>query len=64
MCRGDFNENTQQTICNMEKKTTLNYLESAAMGLKNEFELELSENLTIAPLHCFSKALLYKRSNK
>ena len=27
-------------------------------------KLELSENLTIAPLHCFSKALLYIRSNK
>ena len=24
-----------------------------------ETELELSENLTIAPLHCFSKALIY-----
>ena len=30
----------------------------------NQGQLELSENLTIAPLHCFSKALLYIRSNK
>ena len=27
-------------------------------------QLELSENLTIAPLHCFSKALLYIRNKE
>ena len=41
--RGDSNENTQYTIFNMNKKNTLNYPKSAAMGffskgLKNEFE--------------------------
>ena len=45
--RGDSNENTQQTICNMEKKTILNYLESAAMGLKNEFELAEVNELSV-----------------
>ena len=29
---GDSNENTQYTIFNMNKKTTLNYPKSAAMG--------------------------------
>ena len=41
--RGDSNKNTQYTIFNMNKKNTLNYPKSAAMGffsygLKNEFE--------------------------
>ena len=42
--RGDSNEYTQYTIFNMNKKNTLNYLKSAAIGfffskgLKNEFE--------------------------
>ena len=41
--RGNSNENTQYTIFNMNKKNTLNYPKSAAMGffpkgLKNEFE--------------------------
>ena len=41
--RGDFNKYTQDTIFNMNKKNTLNYPKSAAMGfsskgLKNEFE--------------------------
>ena len=27
--------------------------------LLSQLKLELSENLTIAPLHCFSNALLY-----
>ena len=41
--RGDSNEYTQYTIFNMNKKNTLNYSKSAAMGLfskglKNEFE--------------------------
>ena len=41
--RGDSNEYTQYTIFNMNKKNTLNYPKSAAMGffskgLKNEFE--------------------------
>ena len=41
--RGGSNEYTQYTIFNMNKKNTLNYLKSAAMGffsngLKNEFE--------------------------
>ena len=30
--RGDSNENTQYTIFNMNKKNTLNYPKSAAMG--------------------------------
>ena len=30
--RGDSNENTQYTIFNIKKKSTLNYLKSAAMG--------------------------------
>ena len=41
--RGDSNEYTQYTIFNMNKKNTLNYPKSAAMGffskgLRNEFE--------------------------
>ena len=41
--RGDSYEYTQHTIFNMNKKNTLNYSKSAAMGffskgLKNEFE--------------------------
>ena len=41
--RGDSNKITQYTIFNMNKKNTLNYSKSAAMGffskgLKNEFE--------------------------
>ena len=41
--RGDSNEYTQYTIFNMNKKNTLNYPKSAAMGffskgLSNEFE--------------------------
>ena len=41
--RGDSNKNTQYTIFNMNKKNTLNYPKSAAMGffskgLKNKFE--------------------------
>ena len=42
--RGDSNVYTQYTIFNMNKKNTLNYPKSAAMGfffkgLKNEFEI-------------------------
>ena len=38
--RGDSNEYTQYTIFNMNKKNTLNYSKSAAMGFfpKKEFE--------------------------
>ena len=40
--RGDSNEYSHYTIFNMNKKNTLNYPKSAAMGfskgLKNEFE--------------------------
>ena len=41
--RGDSNEYTQYTIFNMNKKNTLNYPKSAALGffskgLNNEFE--------------------------
>ena len=41
--RGDYNENTQYTFFNMNKKNSLNYPKSAAMeffskGLENEFE--------------------------
>ena len=44
--RGDSNEYTQYTIFNMNKKNTLNYPKSAAMGffskgLKNEFETDV-----------------------
>ena len=34
--RGDSNENTQYTIFNMNKKNTLNYPKSAAMGFFQE----------------------------
>ena len=42
--KGDSNEYTQYFIFNIEKKITLNYPKSAAMGffskgLKNEFEI-------------------------
>ena len=41
--RGDSNESAQYTVFNMNKKNTLNYPKTAAMGffskgLKNEFE--------------------------
>ena len=49
--RGDSNENTQYTIFNMNKRNTLNYPKSAAMGfffkgLKNEFEPSVFEPLS------------------
>ena len=69
--RGDSNEYTQYTIFNMNKKNTLNYPKSAAMGLfskglKNEFETAVvNEPLVFKPLkfycilhykeHSFSK---------
>ena len=58
--RGDSNEYTQYTIFNMNKKNTLNYPKSAAMGfftkgLKNEFETDVvNEPSVFEPLkfHC------------
>ena len=54
--RGDSNEYTQYTIFNMNKKNTLNYPKSAALGffskgLKNEFETAVvNEPLVFEPL--------------
>ena len=54
--RGDSNEYTQYTIFNMNKKNTLNYPKSAAMGffskgLMNEFETAVvSEASVFEPL--------------
>ena len=50
--RGDSNEYTQYTIYNMNKKNTLNYPKSAAMGLfskglKNEFEIAVVNELSV-----------------
>ena len=64
MCsRGDSNESTQYTIFNIEKKITLNYRKSAAMGfcakgLKNEFETAVvNEPSVFEPLkfYCIKK---------
>ena len=57
--RGDSNVCTQDTIFNMNKKNTLNYPKSAAMGfyskgLKNEFETAvLNEPLVFEPLRFY-----------
>ena len=54
--RGDSNEYTQHTIFNMNKKNTLNYPKSAALGffskrLKNEFETAVvNETSVFEPL--------------
>ena len=61
--RGDSNENTQYTIFNMNKKNTLNYPKSAAVGffpkgLKNEFETAVvNEPSVFEPLkfYCISE---------
>ena len=53
---GDSNENSQYTIFNVNKKNTLNYHKSAAMGfffkgLKNEFETAVvNEQSVFEPL--------------
>ena len=57
--RGDSNEYTQYTIFNMNKKNTLNYPKSAAMGffpegLKNQFETAVvNEPSVFEPLKFF-----------
>ena len=54
--RGDSNEYTQYTIFDMNKKNTLNYPKSAAMGffskgLKNEFKIAVvNEPSVLEPL--------------
>ena len=54
--RGDSNEFTQYTILNLNKKNTLHYPKSAAMGffskgLKNEFETAvINESSVFEPL--------------
>ena len=50
--QGDPNEYTQYTIFNMNKKNTLNYPKSAALGfvskgLKNEFETAVVNEPTV-----------------
>ena len=60
--RGDFNEYTQYTIFNMNKKNTLNYPKSAAVGffskgLENKFETSVvNEPSVFEPLkfYCIS----------
>ena len=66
--RGDSNEYTQYTIFNMNKKITLNYPKSAAMGffskgLKNEFETAVvNEPSVFEPLK-FYCSKLFKTNN-
>ena len=50
--RGNSNEYTQCTVCNMNKENTLNYTKSAARGffskgLKNEFEITVVNELSV-----------------
>ena len=67
--RGDSNEYTQYTIFNMNKKNTLNYPKSAAIGffskgLKNEFETAVvNEPSVFEPLK-FSCIYIYKYLNQ
>ena len=62
--RGDSNECTQYTIFNIEKKITLNYRKSAAMGFcskgfKNEFETAVvNEPSVFGPLKFYCIILL------
>ena len=62
--RGDSNEYTHFTIFSMNKKNTLNYPKSAAMGffskgLKNEFETAVvNEPLKFYCIRYMSKILL------
>ena len=57
--RGDSNEYTQYTIFNMNKKNTINYPKSAAIGffskgLKNEFETAVvNEPSVFGPLKSY-----------
>ena len=59
--RDDFNEYTQYTIFKMNKKNTLNYPKSAALGffskgLKNEFETAMvNEPSMFEPLKFYCK---------
>ena len=63
--QGDSNEYTQYTIFNMNKKVTINYPKSAAMGFfsqghKNEFETAVvNEPSVFEPLkfYCISKGI-------
>ena len=65
--RGDSNEYTQYTIFNMNKKDTINYPKSAAMGflskgLKNEFETAVvNEPSVFEPLkfYCINDLVKY-----
>ena len=64
--RGDSNECTQYTIFNIEKKITLNYRKSAAMGfcakgLKNEFETAVvNEPSVLEPLKFYCTHVIYQ----
>ena len=57
--RGNSNEYTRYTIFNMNKKDTMNYPKSAAIGffskgLKNEFETAVvNEPSVFEPLKCY-----------
>ena len=61
--RGDSNEYTQYTIFNMNKKNTLNYLKSAAMGFSPrdsilEFETAVvNEPSVFEPLKFYCKCI-------
>ena len=61
---GNSNEYTQYTIFNMNKKNTLNYPKSAAMGffskeLKNEFETAVvNEPSVFEPLKVYCNYLI------
>ena len=65
--RGDSNEYTQYTIFNMNKKNTLNYPKSVAMGffskgLKNEFETAVvNEPSVFEPLKFYCILQLQRR---
>ena len=64
--RGDSNEYTQYTIFNMNKKNTLNFPKSAAMGffskgLKNEFETAVvNEPSVFKPLKFYCTSVYWK----
>ena len=51
--RGDSNENTQYTIFNMNKKNTLNYPKSAAMGFFPRDSRMSNEPSVFEPLKFF-----------
>ena len=56
----DITHNKQSGLSEQEKKVNTRRKIPSTGAMK---KLELSENLAIAPLHCFSKALQYIRSN-